>query len=97
MNEALSTKISIAKACLARLKEATEDPEVRAAICDGFWENDNPEVFSESAELAAKNYSDNEPIELLCSVSLPKLYVSFTKDKETDDYIFLYENSTGKS
>ena len=89
----LEEKITKAKAALAAFAEATQDPAVRSAICDGFWEFDDPEVFQETAEfLVTQNYSENEPIRVRCSVSLPDFYISFTVNQETEEDVFEYEN-----
>ena len=87
----LEEKITKAKTALAALVGATQDPEVRAAICDGFWENDDPEVFSENAELAARNYAEDEPIEVRCSVSLPNFFVSWKNRADSNEIDYVYE------
>jgi hypothetical protein len=88
----LKEKIAIAQKALDNLYEATSDPEVRAAICHSFYD-DFDEVFYTSAEKAAYNYSDNEPVELQCAVFLPNLCVYWVGDDQTDDAKYVYSNA----
>lgn len=88
----LEEKVAKARYALSALIEATQDPAVRAAICDGFWEEQDLEVFEETAELLAQNYAEGEPIRVRCSISLPDFFISFKTDKDTEEDVFEYEN-----
>lgn len=88
----LEEKVAKARDALSALIEATQDAAVRAAICDGFWEEQDLECFGETAELLAQNYAEDEPIRVRCSVSLPDFFISFKTDKDTEEDVFEYEN-----
>ena len=87
----LDAKIALARQKLQELKDACQDPEVRDAICDLLWNQDDPEAPYYCAEEAC---DENDGCVMLnCAVSLAPFTISGGgEDDDGNELPYKYEN-----
>lgn len=89
----LDAKIAFARQKLQEFRDACQDPEVRNAICDQFWDDDDPECGDSTAESVLDNYGKDERAIVLCSVSMDKFVISGGgEDDDGNELPYKYEN-----
>ncbi len=88
----LDAKIAFARQKLQELHDACQDPEVRNAICDLFWDDDNPEDPLYSAEEYCDE-SGGDGTVIRCAISLSDYSISGGgTDDDGNELPYKYEN-----